>query len=260
MFSSTYNELIDINKMKEVIQQAHLRYLSRIDVFEKIDSTNTYLMQQAKKEAPVGSVCIAEVQTAGRGRRGRVWDSPSGNIYCSLLWSFQPQPPALPSLSIAIAVMIARVLKSYGVQNGLELKWPNDILFSGRKLAGILIEIVKDKLIIGFGINIIRTEEQDRISLEELLGQPVARHYLIGMVLDELIRALPFFQRGGLNSFIREWQALDVLQGKKMTVQAPQYQLIGVAQGINERGELQVKALTGELHVFSVGEISCRVL
>ena len=128
-------EQLDANFIKMAVEPENLSHLSGLDIFEMIGSTNDYLAELAKTQPQSGRVCFAEQQTQGKGRRGRSWFSPRGaNLYCSILWQFPARQADLSALSIAVAVMVVRVLKKYGIHNGLALKWPNDILFAGRKL------------------------------------------------------------------------------------------------------------------------------
>ena len=140
-------------------------------------------MSQAKS-GPSGWACFAEQQTHGRGRQERTWFSPYGkNIYCSLLWRFAISQGNLSGLSIAVAVMVVRALKKYGISAGIQVKWPNDILFSARKLAGILVERSGSAVVIGVGVNLNFSQETETtwISLAEITQQPVARNYFAGL-------------------------------------------------------------------------------
>ncbi len=113
-----------------------LARLARLDIFNTIASTNTYLLDQAKVNPVSGWICLAEQQSKGRGRQGRTWFSPrGGNIYFSMLWQFREHKYDLSGLSLAVAVMLIHVLQQLGVSADLQLKWPNDIWIAGRKLA-----------------------------------------------------------------------------------------------------------------------------
>src|ERR1700733_12880597 len=120
-------ELLNSETIKSVIDAENLPNLAEIMIFDLLPSTNTYLLDEAKKNSALsGLVCLAETQSAAVGRQGRAWFSGERtNLACSLLWIF---PTVQPALSLAVAVMVARALKKYGVLTGIELKWPNDIL------------------------------------------------------------------------------------------------------------------------------------
>lgn len=252
-------DFLDKDKINLNIQPKNHQKMNRLDIFNTINSTNSYLLDQAKANGPTGWVCVAEQQTSGRGRQGKVWYSPPmGNIYLSLLWRFSSSCRDKSHLSIAIAVMIARVLKKSGVSQGLELKWPNDVMYKGKKLAGILLESVNDAVVMGVGLNCVLPKEADLgVSLEDILGYPVPRNELIGQLLDALLTYLPVYESSGLQSFLAEWQERDILRGKTVEVISPHVKVVGVAQGVLATGELQVATETG-VRVFRCGEVSVR--
>jgi BirA family biotin operon repressor/biotin-[acetyl-CoA-carboxylase] ligase len=252
-------EHLDSEKIKIAIEPENLHFLSRIEIFDNIDSTNTYLLNQAKMGAPSGSVCLAEEQTAARGRRGRTWFSARGsNIACSLLWRFSDS--SLSGLSIAVAVMVSNALKKYGILNGIQLKWPNDVLFDGRKLAGILLEQSNTGVVIGIGINLYLPSDADSkwISVQEISNN-VARNYLVGLILNELLAKLPVYETRGLTGFINEWRQSDAFFNKTITVHTPEKIHVGIMQGINDQGELLLKDEQGNLQQFRYGEVSVRI-
>jgi BirA family biotin operon repressor/biotin-[acetyl-CoA-carboxylase] ligase len=261
-------ELLDSDKIKLVIDNENLCYLATLDIFDSINSTNTYLLECAKVAAPTGSVCFAEQQTQGRGRLGRVWYSPRGaNIYCSLLWYFPARQIDLGAFSIAVAVVIVQTLKKYGILAGIELKWPNDILFAGRKLAGILLERLPEKngkiaMVIGVGLNLHLPENDavmsNWIGLDEITGQPVARNFLAGLLVNELLATLNIYQTQGLRPFLDCWRQHNTLCGKEIMVHTPMEKIMGVMMDISAQGELLLKRADGEILRFQCGEVSIR--
>ncbi|HEY0894151.1 MAG TPA: biotin--[acetyl-CoA-carboxylase] ligase, partial [Cellvibrio sp.] len=129
---------LDLLDLEKIEAQIHSSLPIKLNLFPQIDSTNAYLMRHTN---PALQVCLAESQSAGRGRRGRVWVSPfAQNIYCSIGWGFEGGVAALEGLSLAVGLVIVRTLQCYGIA-GLELKWPNDVLYHDHKLAGVLIEM-----------------------------------------------------------------------------------------------------------------------
>lgn len=145
-----------------------------VDILPEVDSTNEYLKRLAFGGARSGTACLAEWQTCGRGRRGREWVSPFGaNVYLSLLWRFSEGTAALGALSLAAAVAVKRALDELAA-GGVELKWPNDVQWHGRKLAGILLELGGEAdgpcyVVAGVGINVAMPE-----SRAADIGQPWA--------------------------------------------------------------------------------------
>lgn len=259
---SNFEPLVSKNILAVLDQKSSMR-LSKLEIFDSIDSTNTYVLQQMKAHALSGHVCFAEEQTQGRGRLGRVWFSPKGtNIYCSMSWNFSQSD--VSSLSIAIAVIIARVLKQYGVENNVGLKWPNDVLFSGRKLAGILLERTGDIVVIGVGLNVLLPEEMDvqlatsSIDLTEVMGGKVDRNYLAGLLVQELLLGLPTYADTGLKHFLGEWCEYDVLFNREVSVYIADNVVTGVMRGINENGELLLSD-GNDLKTFRNGEVTVRL-
>lgn len=254
-------EPLSAEKILNAIDSRNRPELTELEIFESIASTNQYLLDQAK----IGSskrVCLAEHQTAGRGRHGRTWFSVSGSsILCSLLWRFPISSLAIPSVGIAVGVMIVRALKKYGVQTGIQLKWPNDILYANRKLAGILIERRNADAVIGVGLNVKlpRPLEPNYIDLAEITNQPnIDRNYLSGLLLNELFENLPHFQTNGLVPYLDEWNLHDCLAGHDVDLYTPEKTIKGIAQGINEQGELLLLDETQKLQHYCYGEVSVR--
>jgi BirA family biotin operon repressor/biotin-[acetyl-CoA-carboxylase] ligase len=256
-------EPLNLEQIHQVLTPESLMKLTQIDIFESIDSTNTYLLSQAKQNAPGGLVCLAEEQTAGRGRLERPWYSPRGkNIYCSLLWRFKKPEPDISGLSIAIGVMIVNALSQYGIQSGIHLKWPNDVLSAGRKLSGILLERNSpDSVVIGIGLNLDVQEAQEKswIDVMEITGRSPRRNFLTGLLLNEMLTQLPRFEQQGLSLFLPEWQKHDALRDKNIVITTPQKKIHGVMRGINEAGELLLENESGVLERFRYGEVSVRL-
>jgi BirA family biotin operon repressor/biotin-[acetyl-CoA-carboxylase] ligase len=152
-------EALDAARMRAQLAPALRRRVRTLDVHWQIDSTSSSLLRAAAQGAPDLAVCMAETQTAGRGRRGRQWQSPlGGNVYFSLLKRFAHGMGALSGLSLVAGVALIQALGDCGV-TGVGLKWPNDVLADGRKLAGILVELGGEFLgpchaVIGIGINL----------------------------------------------------------------------------------------------------------
>ncbi len=190
-------EPLDKERILQAITPEAKLHLPHLDVLWSLDSTNRYLMDLAKYGAQSGHACLAEIQTAGRGRRGRSWVSPfGGNVYLSQLWRFQAGPSMLGGLSLAVAVAVARALAKTGVQ-GFALKWPNDIISAGKKLAGILLEISGEAtgpaaVVCGVGINVLLNRESARsidqpwTDLYHMMGAVPSRNRLVGALISEL--------------------------------------------------------------------------
>lgn len=240
-----------------------------LEIFTELDSTNTYLKTRAQEGAPCGAVCLAETQRAGRGRLGRIWVSPFAcNLYLSLMWRFAAGPAALAGLSLVAGVALVQALKNFMPQ-GLGLKWPNDVQWQGRKLAGVLIEIAGESAgpshaVIGIGINVRMPDAaaqeigQPWTDLARSLGETPSRNTLAAAVLESQIESLRIFEREGLAPFQEAWREHDVMAGKSVQLHLPTGVIHGKAQGIDDSGALML--LVGdELRRFASGEISLRM-
>lgn len=262
MSNLVFSESLDAKLIKAVIEPENQTYLQQLTILKEVDSTNTYLLNQTSSLLS-GTVCFAEKQTAGRGRQGRSWFSPDKkNIYCSLFWCFKDETRVYSSLSIATAVMIARALKKWGISSGIELKWPNDILFKGRKLAGILLEAKKTRqVVIGFGLNLFLPPDKHEkwIALEEISDRALQRNYLAGLLLNELLRGLSHYEKYGFDSFWSDWIQYDVLNGRVINIYTSKKIFSGIMRGINQKGELLLEDEEGNELNFCYGEVSVRL-
>jgi BirA family biotin operon repressor/biotin-[acetyl-CoA-carboxylase] ligase len=203
---------------------------------------------------------IAEHQSAGRGRRGRQWVSPFGhNLYMSLLWTFQSGITALEGLSLVCALAVKDALESAGCGR-IQLKWPNDVLLDGRKLAGILLEVSGDvagpcRVVMGIGLN-------TRISPEAgaLIDQPYSdlhcagelvagRNELAVALINRWVSLLQQFERDGFTGFREQWLAADAYRGKRVRIVAGSETKAGVSAGIDLSGRLLLDTDSGQLTI-----------
>lgn len=234
-----------------------------------IDSTNTAALNRIAEGPVQGFVCSAEQQTAGRGRRGRAWISPYGsNIYMSVVWSFEGGAAALEGLSLAVGVAVCEALEDLGL-TGLKLKWPNDILFDGKKLAGILLEMVGDaagscQVVIGLGVNVKMPTEPGReidqawVDTSNLPGgHHIDRNRLQSALLNSLLPALKKFQTRGFSGFREGWLIRDAYAEQSVVVILGEQKISGRALGVDERGALLLETALG-VKTFNGGEISLR--
>ena len=202
---------------------------------------------------------MAEYQTVGRGRRGRQWLSPfAGQIMFSFYWTFDPKK-SIEGLSLIIGLAIAEVLK-------VQVKWPNDILFNGRKLGGILVEIANHKngmlnLVIGVGINVLlpkQTEINQPYAEVSEIDPDVDRQILLPKLIQHLYKRLNTFEQNGINAeFQQAWQSYNAFSNNEVNVLTEQGVISGIEQGIDECGYLKV--LCGnKIQMFNGGEVSLR--
>lgn len=246
-----------------------LAAISRIELHDSLASTNTYLLEQAQHQAPSGLVCLAEQQTAGKGRRGRQWVSPYGsNIYLSILWRFQQGGMAsTQGLSLAVGVAVIRALRQLGIGE-VGLKWPNDIYSGGKKLGGILIEVSGEAdgpctAVIGLGLNMYVPDSaaqgitQAWTDLQQIMaGQRISRNGLAGRLIDELLTVVNGYEQRGLKAYVEEWRSYDCLQGHAATLYLGQQTLNGTVLGIDDNGLLLLAKADGNNQAFASGEVS----
>ena len=223
-----------------------------------ISSTNEWILQNIPS-LKKGDLCVTEYQTAGRGRRGRQWLSPfSGQIIFSFYWTFDPRKP-IEGLSLAIGLAIAEVLN-------VQVKWPNDMLFEGRKLGGILVEIANHKnglmnLVIGVGINVSlpkQTEISQPYAQLSEIDPDIDRQALFPTLIQHLYTRLERFEKEGINAeFQQAWKNHNAFFNSEVNVITEQSVISGIEQGIDERGYLKVRC-GDEIRMFSGGEVSLR--
>jgi len=261
-------ELLNRDSILAALDTATRQAVQHLDVYHEIDSTNACLLEVARRKNTSGYVCIAECQHRGRGRRGRQWVSPlGGNLYLSLLWRFSAGATSLGGLSLAIAVAVIRALRDNGLASA-QLKWPNDILLDGYKLAGILLELAGESagpcaVVMGVGLNIrtpvtaMSAVDQPWTDLESVLGKTVSRNELTAALLCHWVQAVTDFERQGLIPFMDEWAQWDALAGNEVILDLPTGAVRGVARGVDESGALLL-ARNGELQRHHSGEVSVR--
>lgn len=241
-----------------------------LEILEGVDSTNNVLLALAADETLTGRVCIAEYSTAARGRRGRGWISqPFKNIMLSMAWVLEKRSTVVVGLSLAAAVAVMRALRQYGLHQ-MGVKWPNDITWNDRKLAGLLVEINSDvrgrvRVVLGVGINVriggeyARLIDQPWVDLETIFGASVNRNVLAACLILELRRMFEHFALSGLSGFQDEWNAAHIHQGREATVYGPDGNIHGTVLGVDEAGALLVRDQHGVTRRFWSGDVSLRV-
>jgi BirA family biotin operon repressor/biotin-[acetyl-CoA-carboxylase] ligase len=255
---------------REQVQRAlgEHRETFTLEFHDRIESTNSHLLQNAASLAS-GACVAAELQTAGRGRRGRAWQAGLGSsLTFSLLWRFECGAGGLSGLSLAVGVALMRALRELGADETF-LKWPNDVLHRGRKLAGILIELQGDMdgpsaAVIGIGLNLRLQEtlrgsiDQPAIDLQAILGRPVSPSDTLGGLLRHLAAVMRVFEQEGFAALQEEWVMHHAFQDQAVRMLMPDGQEIhGVVRGAAPDGALLMETGQG-IRRFSSGEISMR--
>lgn len=245
-----------------LIQQALPQGID-VAVLQTTASTNDFFIHRKLESNKKMHCCLAEQQTCGRGRADRSWHSPfAKNIYLSCCYFSEKSLKELPKLSLIVSLAIIAALKSFGFSQLINVKWPNDILFNHRKLAGILIEKKeKKKIIIGIGLNVNMSSDEDSkinqpwTSLHRETGEVFNRNFLAITLIQELFQYIQRFEKIGFSCFLDEWQKNDALIGTLVRFQYAQKKLHGKVLGINVHGQLVLELDDGKIHAFSSGEV-----
>ena len=223
---------------------------SSIRVTKVVDSTNAVLMRLPPSREQ--KVVFSEYQTAGRGRREEGWISPpGGGIWFSLSRCFDNPPSSFSALGLVVGISVISGLQKLGI-NGLQLKWPNDVVFEGAKLAGILIELRSEVsgpcfAVIGIGLNTNlgmsarRKIDKKVIDIGELSSRHLSRNLVASALLSSLDEHLNAFEHSGFQSFRESWRKFDFLFGKELKILCGSRVETGRAEGVNDIGALQLR-------------------
>lgn len=262
-------ELLEAPRILEALSVRSRHLLGELLIEPVLDSTNAEALRRLAAGSPPGFCCSAELQTAGRGRRGRPWVSPfARNLYLSLTWEYEGGAAALEGLSLAVGVAVVRALESLGIR-GMQLKWPNDLLFHGAKLGGILLEMVGDaagpcQVVVGVGLNVhmptgvAASIDQSWTDLRSLAGDQLpGRNHLLAAMLDQLLPLLAGFGASGFAPWREAWMSLDAYAGAPVVISSGDFRQAGTARGVDQRGALQLETSLGVQPVYG-GEVSLR--
>ena len=263
--------LIDEDKVKGAIGE--MANWFNVKVLDVIDSTNNYLKQETVHGYPHASCVVANIQTDGKGRRGRQWQSALGeNLTFSFLWRFTYGAAALSGLSLVVGIALIRSLKKININQAL-LKWPNDILIREdglyKKLAGILIELQGDMdgqsaAIIGVGINLnlskkqVAKIDQPATCISEWLDEEVDPNDFLAIIIKDLAEVLAIFEVSGFSNLKDEWLSYDAFHNQVITISTGDGNRIqGRSQGVNDAGSLEVVTDNG-VKTYASGEVTVR--
>jgi len=237
--------------------------------YTSLDSTNSTAREHAEDGAPHGTVIVADRQNQGRGRLRRNWYSPANvNLYFSVILRPLIPPVNGPSFSLLAALTLAKVLQKYFQDKSPRIKWPNDVLINGKKVAGILADINAqqdciDSLILGMGVNVnIPLEDfpeevrSTATSLKAELGYDVNRPKLLADIINQMETVYTLWLDKGLNPFIEEWQQSSFLMGKHITVSNVREKTSGTVQGLTDTGELLILRDDGKTEAVTAGDTS----
>jgi BirA family biotin operon repressor/biotin-[acetyl-CoA-carboxylase] ligase len=257
--------------LNPTLVQAHcsLRSLPTLEFRQEVDSTNSEAERLLAGGSPTPLVVISRSQSKGRGRLGRTWTSPDcGNLYAS--FAFRPRiPPAqMQTFTLWMGVNVCETLRNFG-RFTPSVKWPNDILFEGRKLGGMLTEARIDTdqirdVVFGLGLNVNRPADGwpeevagTAISLSEIIGQSVDINRMTAALIGRVMHAYDTFVSGDHSaSFKTMWERFDLLRGNPVTIIQGNETIRGIARGINRQGALQLELPDGTVSSFLAGDVT----
>lgn len=261
---------LDADAIRQRLDEATLARLAELEVFAEIDSTNSYLMQQAGPLPGQVHVALTDNQTAGRGRYGRRWQSPPGSGLClSMAYTFSRSPSDLPALTLAIGLGVISTLKALGI-TGVQLKWPNDLIALDGKLGGILTEAHNRSsgamtIVTGIGLNIDVSEDlalgaeangvRGATNLKNLVSALPSRNRLAACLVGGLDKAFVDFEANGFAPFVALWPEHDWLFGREVTIDTAQQQINGIVAGVGEDGALLLDTEAEGRHRVTSGSV-----
>ena len=272
-----------LDQTEEVYNQADIQSRLKTDwvgqsllFFDSIDSTNIRAKQEAEQGAESGLLVVADMQSAGRGRRGRGWESPAGtNIYYTLMLKPDFSSDCAPMLTLVMALAVAKGIRQTLRRDSEEaaakvgIKWPNDIVVDGKKVCGILTEMSMEQsyiqhIVIGVGINVRKQEFPEEIrdraaAIDEQCGFCISRSQLIADIMEAFEEDYEIFlQTHDLKGLRASYAELLVNQDREVCVLDPREEYRGIARGINDQGELLVERQDGTVEEVYAGEVSVR--
>ena len=240
-----------------------------VEFLQETDSTNTEARRLAEKGAKDGTLVVAEYQTAGKGRRGRSWTSPSGTgIWMSLVLRPGLEPACAPMITLLTGLAVSAGIEDYcGLKS--QIKWPNDLTLEGKKICGILTEMSADMemiryVVVGIGINVNIEAVPEEIaykatSLYLESGKKIKRSGMIACIMKRMEEYYErFLDTADLSCMLKEYEDRLVNMGRKVLVLAPKGEYQGVCLGINDDGELLVEREDGTVSRVMSGEVSVR--
>lgn len=266
-------DLLSRDGVVAALDPATRQALHAFEVLLSTHSTSDRLAASAPPPPGMLGVCLAEHQSGGRGRRGRRWLSPLGSGIClSVAWCYEVPPPDMAALGLVVALAVTTALRELG-RGPVSIKWPNDVMAPGGKLAGILVDVAGEaggplRVVIGIGLNVHTTMGLDAgvradggavpAALDQLgPGAVPARNLIVARLLASLHRHLAAFAGGGFGRFAADFGQQDYLLGQSVSVQSGNCSLHGVARGIGAEGALLVE-VGGQVQRVVAGDVTLR--
>jgi BirA family biotin operon repressor/biotin-[acetyl-CoA-carboxylase] ligase len=258
----------DLKRAPALVAERGSQLGQPMHVLSLTTSTSDEAKRAAKSGAPHGATWVAEQQTAGRGRQGRTWESPHGeNLLFSVLLRVTCPPSRIPPIALASGLAVRDAVARAAPGASVRIKWPNDVLVDGRKIAGVLVEAITlgsrvEAVIIGIGLNVHTRAFPDELegratSVALIAKQPPDRAELLADVLVNLDRDAHIVVGRGLGLLRPRLEAADALRGKRVRSDAGNEGAVdeGVASGIDDEGRLLVRRDDGVIAKWSAGEV-----
>jgi BirA family biotin operon repressor/biotin-[acetyl-CoA-carboxylase] ligase len=267
------SDALDPAALTQAIEGPLRGRVRRIEVFAELPSTNSYLLAATQPAPGLADVCLAELQTAGRGRLGRSWHAPFGAGVCLSVASQLAVPPReLPALTLALGVVVRRVIANL-TGSAIGLKWPNDLVHEDRKLGGILVEVGAEgpgdsRVVAGLGLNVafspralavVGDSVNGATDLRSITGSPPPRTELALALIGAFADLFGSYAVTGFAPYRDEWRSADSLKGRPIRIQAPSGAWLGTAAGIDDDGALLVMTADGACRRVASGEVSVRI-
>ena len=261
-------ELLSTKAIESGLRETTQKWLRRLDVLSCTESTNTDLLELSRKQDIDGWVRTAEVQTGGRGRRGRQWVSPfAKNVALSVGISIDRPTAEIGSISLAIGLMIARLLDNLRIED-VSLKWPNDVLIGQCKVGGILIELADVQrpasLVVGVGMNVkdapgpdITGDYRATCILDHLTS--CSRNHLVANLINVIHEAIRKFEELGFDVFKEGWERRDILRDRSVVLSGVEPPISGIGAGIDGEGAYLIETSSGIERAIG-GELSLRMV
>lgn len=265
ILSAPVSAALDITDVRARLSAKRLG--TRFHYFAELDSTNTRARELAESGAAEGEIVIAESQTQGRGRLGRRWESPPlSNLYLSIVLRPGLPPKHAPQITLAAAVALVETVGSF-LPRPPVIKWPNDILIDGKKLAGILTEAACDTecvqyVILGIGLNLNyraetmpQTLRQRATSMADRAGENLSRETVLVRLIHDLDRCYGELEESGFAALRPRWETHFGLRGRRVRVELGDQTIIGRAQGIDHEGALIVETDDEQRRSIIAGDV-----
>lgn len=264
------NEADEVYGRDELVSRLHTKWAGcTLRFFAELGSTNAQAKIEAEDGAPHGTLVVTDMQTAGRGRRGKQWSSPAAtNLYFSIVLRPQLSPNKAPMLTLVMAHSVAEGIRRItGLSAGI--KWPNDIVISGKKVCGILTEMSAEPdyiqhVVIGVGVNVRKQAFEGELArraccLEQECGFQVSRGALLAVIMEQFEKDYEcFMQSEDMSGLMESYCNLLVNRGREVCVLDPAGEYRGVSRGITPGGELLVELPDGRVRQVYAGEVSVR--